>query len=95
MNTNYEDVKATVYVKSDKTLIAIGNFDNIERNVRLDIDWDILGIDLRNVTLTTPEIKKLQKARNYTIKEGIPIKPKEGKLLILQRKQPVKKFNFI
>lgn len=86
VSTNYDNVKATSYVKSDKVLISIGNFDDIERSVRLDIDWDALDIDPQNATLVAPEVKDFQKTSSYDIKNEILIKSKEGLLLILHKK---------
>ena len=86
VQTHNEEVKATVYVKPDKVLISIGNFDNKEQSVQLDFNWKFLGMSPENVQLSTVEVKDFQKQRNYAITDSFSIKPKEGLLLILSKK---------
>jgi len=76
-------VKATVYQKPDKALIAIGNFDKNERHVHLTINWAKLGFDPKHVKIEAPAIADFQVNRTFTIGQEIPIKAKEGIILLI------------
>jgi hypothetical protein len=66
-----------------KTLISIGNFDAEEHAVRLSFDWNRLGVNPSKATLRTPEIQNFQHEQTFRPDEPIPVKSKEGWLLIL------------
>jgi hypothetical protein len=83
VTTNYPDVKATVYIRPDKVLISLGNFDVQDRSVRLFIDWKKLGLDASKVTIQAPDVENFQENRIFGINEPIPVKSKEGWLLLL------------
>ncbi|MDR1498089.1 MAG: DUF6067 family protein, partial [Puniceicoccales bacterium] len=85
VKTNHPNVKATAYIRPDKTLISIGNFDAKEQTVRLSFDWDKLGIKPSNAVLYAPAVKNFQEERTFRTDENIPVKGKEGWLLILQQ----------
>ena len=86
VNTDDPLVKATAYVKKDKVLISIGNFDNIDKSINLTFDWEMLSMNLLEYELTAPFVKDFQEAKTFTFKEPIPVKSKEGWLLILSKK---------
>ena len=79
------NVKATAYVNDDKVLISLGNFDTGNVTVRLMIDWDKLGVDASGYTLVAPEIANFQPAARFSPDDEIPVKAKEGWLLILEK----------
>lgn len=85
VGTNFYTVKATTYIKPDKVLISLGNFDTEEKRVKLDIDWHALGMNPQTAKLVAPEIKDFQGANTYNINDAISIKSKEGLLLILSK----------
>lgn len=86
IHTDHPLVKATAYVKNDKVLISIGNFDNADRSVKLTFDWASLGMNPESASLEAPEVENFQKATSFKIGEPIPVKAKEGWLLILSGK---------
>lgn len=83
IKTSSPNVKATVYKKSGKVLISLGNFGDYDTNVKLNIDWEMIGINKTNSTLWAPEIEEFQNKTSFYINEYIPVKSKEGWLLIL------------
>ncbi len=85
METTHPNVKATAYVKDGKVLISLGNFDKNDLRVRLVIDWEKFGADPSGYTLTAPEVSNFQPARIFSPGEEIPVKAKEGWLLILEK----------
>lgn len=86
VQTNHPNVKATVYVKARQTLISIGNFDDNDQDIKLAFDWKALGLNPKNVTLKAPEVKDFQDANSFDVNDLIPVKSKQGWLLILQEK---------
>lgn len=84
VQTNNKNVKATVYVKANRTLISIGNFDEKDQDIKLTINWKALGLNPENVTLKAPEVKHFQAATTFDVNSTIPVKSKQGWLLILQ-----------
>jgi hypothetical protein len=84
VRTNHPNVKATVYVKANETLISIGNFDDKDQTIRLSIDWKALGLDPSKTVIMAPEVKDFQTARTFAMNEPIVVKSKEGWLLILK-----------
>lgn len=86
VQTNHPNVKATVYVKGKQTLIAIGNFDAKDQNIQLSFNWKSLNLNPENVVLYAPEIKDFQQASTFGVNDVVPVKSKQGWLLILQEK---------
>ena len=86
VTTNHPNVKATAYVREGKTLISIGNFDAKVQSVRLSFDWKALGLDSSTAVLEAPFVKDFQNEKTFKTDEMIPVKSKEGWLLILRSK---------
>jgi hypothetical protein len=84
VKTNHPNVKATAYIRPGKTLIFIGNFDAKDQIVRLSFDWDKLAIKPSNAILRAPMVKNFQDEQIFRTDSFIPIKSKEGWLLILE-----------
>lgn len=86
VKTNHPLVKATAYVKDNQVLIAIGNFDKTDRDIRLSVDWDMLKLGASNTVLSAPQIADFQDSTYFSIDKPIPVKSKKGWLLILSNK---------
>ncbi len=76
-------IHATVYRKPGKVLISLGSWADEEVAVRLRIDWDALGLNPREVTLTQPAVEGVQEAAIHAIGDPIPIAPTRGALLVV------------
>ncbi|MBX3242442.1 MAG: hypothetical protein KIT80_04830 [Chitinophagaceae bacterium] len=85
VETTHPNVKATAYVKDEKVLISLGNFDTNNVTVKLMIDWDKLGVDASGYNLVAPEVSGFQPAGRFSPGDEIPVKAKEGWLLILEK----------
>ena len=83
VKTDHPDVKATVYVRPGKTLVAIGNFGAQDQTIRLTIDWKALGLDPSKATIEAPQVENFQQFQTFD-NIYIPVKSKEGWLLIIQ-----------
>lgn len=86
VKTNHDLVKATAYIRDDKTLISIGNFDTKDHNIKLTIDWSRLGIDPTKAILLVPEVEKFQQKGEFDVNSQIPVEAKKGWLIIVKNK---------
>ena len=79
-----ESVKATVYQRNDRTLVALASWATEPVAVKLTIDWKALGLDPRTATITAPAIAGLQDARGLRPGDSFEIAPGKGMLLIVR-----------
>ena len=86
VRTSDPEVKATAYVKADQVLVSVGNFSNQDKTVTLSFDWNALGMRPDQVTLEKPEVADFQTAGPLQLQAPIPVKSKEGCLLLLKKK---------
>jgi glycosyl hydrolase family 123 len=82
VRTNHEDVKATVYRKRDKSLIALASWAADPVSSRPAVDWSALGLDPQKVTLFAPRIRDFQEQASFHPGDAIPVAPGRGWLLI-------------
>ncbi|MEI6512639.1 MAG: glycoside hydrolase domain-containing protein, partial [bacterium] len=85
VKTNHSDVPCTIYQKEGKTLICLASWAEDKVEVKLTIDWQTLGLDESNSTLTAYPITNLQDAATFKTDSPIPIEPQRGWLLILEK----------
>ncbi|MEG1642902.1 MAG: DUF6067 family protein [Bacteroidales bacterium] len=83
VKTHSDLVKATAFVKEDKVLISIGNFDVKNQTVQLDIDWKALGMSPDRAKITAPAVTEFQEETHFKPGDLIQVKAKEGWLLIV------------
>ena len=84
VRTGRDDVKATVYRRNGRSLVAIASWAPGPVTVRLAVDWKALGIDAARATFEVPEVKGLQAARSIAPGDGIDLAPGKGILLIVR-----------
>jgi hypothetical protein len=84
VNTDNKDVLASVFLKKDKVLIAIGNWNDKELNVRLEIDWRKLGMDPASARIEIPQIVNLQEEGVADINH-LKIPASRGLILIISQ----------
>jgi hypothetical protein len=82
--TNNKNVKATVYLKNNKLLIAIGNWNPADVDIQLKIDCDKINLNKNRAKLSAPAIKDFQDRSEFKPNETITIPGGKGYLLILQ-----------
>lgn len=85
------EVKATAYAKKDSVLVSIGNFSGRDKKIRLDVDYRKLGIDPAKAKIEAPAIENFQPATVFKDGESIPVKSKEGWLILISRQAEVSK----
>jgi len=84
VSTDNVNVKATAYVKNDKVLISIGNWNPADMEFRLNIDWGKLKINKNGAKLTAPAIAGFQTADEYDFNKPLKVPGGKGFLLVLE-----------
>ncbi len=85
VTTGDPEVKATTYIKGDSILVAVGNFSDKDKSVRLNIDFERLGFNPAGVKITAPAITNFQEEGSIKIGEAIPVKSKEGFMILISQ----------
>ena len=86
VKTDHEGILATVYRKTDRTLISIASWAKESSACRLIIDWAALGMNPDKAQLSAPEIPGFQKQTRFAPSAEIPMEPGRGWLLLLGEK---------
>jgi len=88
VRTNRDDILATAYVKPGKTLVSIGSWAKEVSSVRLEIDWEALGIDPVKAVLYAPPVENFQPEACWQPQEAIPVRPLQGWLIVITTDKP-------
>ena len=84
VKTNHQNVLATTYQKNNKVLVAIASWAPSDTYIKLDIDWEKLGINPKTAKITAPEIKDYQHEAIYKVTDEIFVEKNKGWLLIIE-----------
>lgn len=84
VKTGRSDILATSFVKDGKVMIAIASWAKKDSEVKLQIDWEKLGIDPDKAKLTAPAIKGFQEGFTLSAKDKIKIPKDKGYIFILE-----------
>ena len=85
VRTSDARVKATVYRREDRALIALSSWSKQALRCRLTIDWRSLGLDSENMRLRAPAVEGIQPERIFEPDDEIPMGPLQGWLLVAER----------
>ncbi len=83
VQTGRDDVLATVYRGTDRTLVAIGSWAKQSCEIVPKVDWKSLGLDPAKATLYAPPIAGFQSEALFKPGEAIFVEPGRGWLLVL------------
>jgi Family of unknown function (DUF6067) len=83
VETGNSDVRATVYQKKGKALVAIASWAKAATSVRLALDWKELDMDKHKVSMEAPRIEGMQDARSFAPGQPIAIQPGKGCLILI------------
>ena len=86
VKTGRKDILATAYVKKNRVLLALASWAKETVGVRLQIDWDALGLDESKDVLEAPFIQDFQRETRFTPREEIPVEPGKGWLILIHDK---------
>ena len=84
IRTDHSNVLVTVYVKPDKTLVALASWESEPVDCRLTIDWQKLGLNPATTKITAPAIEKFQPSAVFSTQDAVPVEAAKGWLLILE-----------
>jgi hypothetical protein len=84
VTTGRADVPVTVWLKKGKALLSLASWAKEDTTVRLQIDWQRLGIDAAHATIRAPEINGFQGGRSFRADEEIPVARGKGWLLVVE-----------
>jgi hypothetical protein len=84
VTTGNKDVLASIYLKENKAMIAIGNWTDTDQSVNLQIDWKKLGMNPETATVEIPAIDGLQTAGAANVKQ-LHIPASKGLILIINK----------
>jgi hypothetical protein len=84
VKTDNPKVLATAYVKNNKILISVASWNPTACDVKLEINWQSLGIDPQKAKISAPEILNFQPGRKFGIDDLITVEPTKGWLLIVE-----------
>ena len=87
VKTDKENILATVYKRKNKALIAIASWEKKPVKVNLIINWKKFGMNKNKVHLYAPYVKDFQPQKSFAVNSPIPVLPKKGWLLILEKKE--------
>ncbi len=83
VRTDDPEIRATVYRKPGKALIALASWAKGPALSELRIDWNALGIDPIRARIRAPEIPGVQFETSFRVGERIPFEPAKGWILIV------------
>lgn len=84
VKTGRNDVLATSFVKDGKVMISIASWAKKDSDIKLQIDWEKLGIDADKARLTAPDIKGFQEGFSLSPKDKIKVPKDKGFIFILE-----------
>ena len=86
LGTVYEK-KGAADQKNGAALVALASWAEQDTTVRLQIDWNALGIDPVHAVIEAPEVRDFQSARTFGVDEKIPVQKGKGWMLIIRAKE--------
>jgi hypothetical protein len=84
VKTDHPAVKASVFRKQGKTLIALASWAPAKAEVRLMVDWAKLGLAAERTTFLAPACENFQPNAVFAADASIPVEPGKGWLLIAE-----------
>lgn len=84
VRTGNAEIKASVYKKEGKTLIALASWARGRARVQLGIDWRALGLDPKKTKLWAPAVKGFQNEMVFDGEGPVPVAAGKGWLLIAE-----------
>ena len=81
-----KEIVTTVFKGKESAIIAVANWTGEPQSGRLTIDWEKLGFDPAQTTLSMPEIKEFQSEQTPVSLENLTLPAKQGFLIVLKVK---------
>lgn len=87
VRTDHPDVLVTVYRKRGKSLLALASWAKEDVQVRLQVDWQALGLRPERCRLVAPPVLHVQPPTEFSPDQPIPVSAGKGWLLVLEEEQ--------
>jgi len=87
VRTNHPQVLATVYLREKRALVSLASWAKGPEQVRLTLDWKVLGLDPQKAHLFAPEVAGFQGPALFAPTDAIPVPPGRGWLLLLDEQE--------
>jgi hypothetical protein len=84
VKTNNENILASVYLKGNSMMVAIGNWSGEDHKISLSVDWKKLGMNSSSVKVEVPEIVDLQDSAIADL-NNLTIPASKGLILIFNK----------
>ncbi len=84
VKTSNDNVLASVYVKENAIMVAIGNWTDKVQNISLTIDWKKIGMNPSSAIVEVPEIEDLQDS-SIADMNNLTIPASKGLILIINK----------
>lgn len=86
VRTGRSDVLATSYLREGRALVALASWAPDTAAVRLQVDWQTLGIDAATATIHAMPIRDFQPAAEFAPGAEIAVPPGQGWLLEIRKR---------
>ena len=84
VKTDDEAVKATAYVhRGERVAIAVASWAEQKVDVRIGLDWDTVGLDPDQVTVSVPAIDFFQDELVPVSLDSVPVHPDSGWIIVV------------
>ena len=88
VKTNSSDTYATAYVQKGKqTLIALATWAENDDKIKLDINWESIGINPAKAEFYAPEVANFQDEKSWSPSDSIIVPKGKGFLIIVREKK--------
>jgi len=84
VKTDHKDVLATVYRRQNRTLVSVASWATAAVKCRLQVGWQVLGLDSSKAKIIAPAIKDFQEPASFKPGDAIPIEPGRGWLIFIE-----------
>ncbi|MEI9958812.1 MAG: glycoside hydrolase domain-containing protein [Ferruginibacter sp.] len=84
VKTDNAKVLATVYKNKNSATVSIASWAAADTTIKLNIDWEKLGIDKNKATITIPEINNFQKTQTINADGTLLVEKNKGYLLLIK-----------
>ncbi|MEG1635055.1 MAG: DUF6067 family protein, partial [Rikenellaceae bacterium] len=84
VTTNNKEVLATTFVKDGKIMVALASWAANDVEVKLNIDWEKIGIDSSKAKLYFPQMGNIQNETTLPIGATIKISKDKGNMIIIK-----------
>jgi len=84
VRTNHKDVLATVYKKKDRALVSIASWAAEEVSLKLQVNWNALGLNADKARFVVPGISGFQQEAEFKPGDPVRVPAGKGNLIVIE-----------